>query len=87
MRSGSEERARRRAHEGTAGSDAGIFGGDDGIVRRDFADADAGVEKRGEVTRESDHIARFREQEGWVKRITTRMQGTSKMELRMHETS
>ncbi len=65
---GSEERSRRCADERASGGDAGIFGGDVGTVRRDFADADRRIEERREAARESDHVVGYWKQEGGMKR-------------------
>src|SRR6266852_3911500 len=67
MRAGVEgESARGCLHAGAVGEHAGIFDGDDGIVRGDFADADRGAEGRGEAAGEGDYVVGGGEEEGGV---------------------
>src|SRR5258707_15171605 len=67
MRAGVEgESARGCLHAGAVGEHAGIFDGDDGIVRGDFADADRGAEGRGEAAWEGDYVAGSGEEEGGI---------------------
>jgi len=56
MRAGSEERPGNSADERAFGSDAGVLGGDERIVRRNFADAAKRAEECGETAREGNHF-------------------------------